>query len=187
MPAEHLRALIHQLHPGASVKQLTEAAGVPNNRLAHWTRPSTEIDGVPKTDICKEIARILRCDLIDVVEAFAADAGLPWGPDPGLDSEVKRLARVTGVDFDVLYEVANDAQARQLIRDRRRVAPDRRDTLNMMALSLAGGPPRGPSRTPPEPPAVDDEVDSEAHILRRARTRGVKASGLATEDGQRAH
>lgn len=148
MPADHLRALIQNLHPGASVKQLTDAAGVPNNRLAHWLRPSTVVEDMPKTAIMKEIARILGCAMIDVAEAFAADAGVPWGPDPSFDAEVKRLSRVTGVDFDLLWDVANDAAVRQLIRDRRRIAPDRRATLNLVAQSLAGGPATEP---PPQP------------------------------------
>lgn len=115
MPAEHLRALIQELHPGVTVRQLTLAAGLDANRIAYYLKPSTTVDRMPELSVLKEIARALHCDLAMVVEAFAADCGLPWGP-PMSDPELARL-----------------------VRRWQRLRPADRATLQRVAQSLAGG------------------------------------------------
>lgn len=116
MPAEHLRALIKQLHPGVTVRQLTLAAGLDANRIAYYLKPSTaEIDQMPKVTVLKEIARALHCDLALVAEAFAADVGIPWGPP-----------------------VTQDSELGELLRQYQRMNPQDRGTLCRVAQSLAG-------------------------------------------------
>ena len=139
MPAEHLRALKNDLHPNVSVRALEAAAGLPQGYIAYYLKPSTQLK-VIDPEVVKEIARALCCDLIDVVECFAADLGLPWGVDQSFAGSVKRLARILGIPEDVIEEIANDPALTQLIRDRRRIAPELRESLSLMALSLAGGP-----------------------------------------------
>ena len=92
MPCEHLRALIQELHPDVSVRQLQRAAGLDPNRISYYLKPSTHLTQMPPTAACKEIAMALGCDLDLVVEAFAADVGLPWGP-PIRDRVLARLLR----------------------------------------------------------------------------------------------
>lgn len=115
MPCEHLRALIQELHPGVTVRQLTLAADLDANRIAYYLKPSTHIDVMPRMAVMKEIARALGCDVTDVVEAFAADVGVPWGPP------------------------MDDPDLRSLIRTYRRLSDADRTTLRRVALSLAGG------------------------------------------------
>lgn len=113
--APHFRALISSLHPGVTVRQLTLAAGLDPNRIAYYLKPSTHIDQMPKLAVLKEIAGALHCDLGLVVEAFAHDAGLPYGPpleDPG---------------------------ARRLLLAYNRLSPADQETLQRVAQSLAGG------------------------------------------------
>lgn len=162
MPSEHLRALVHELHPNVSVRELERAAGLPAGKIAYFLKLSTQLTTMPLPETMKEIARALACDLLDVVECFAADVGLPWGPDPSLTGNVKRLARVLGVDLDIIDEIANDPSLRQLIRERRRLSPADRDTLHRFALSMAGGPAR-------ELPAEDHAPDRPTSRLYRPR------------------
>jgi hypothetical protein len=75
MPAEHLRALIQELHPGATVRQLTLAAGLDANRIAYYLKPSTTVDRMPESPVLKEISRALHCDPVMVVEAFPRPPG----------------------------------------------------------------------------------------------------------------
>lgn len=116
MPAEHLRALINECKPGVSIRQLEQLAGLTEGAIAFYLRPSTVIDGIPKPVRCKEIETALGCGLDRVVEAFAADAGLPWGP------------------------ALDDPDERQLLHAFRRLSADHRNSLGLMAQALAGGP-----------------------------------------------
>ena len=109
MPCEHLRALITDLHPGKTVRQLTLAADLDPNRIAYYLKPSTHIDQIPRVTVLKEIARALHCDVSLVVEAFAADVGVPWGPpleDPGQRALLRRYARLSEADQLTLQRVA---------------------------------------------------------------------------------
>lgn len=116
MPAEHFRALMKECRPGVSARQLEQAAGLSENAVYFWLRPSTDVDAIPKTAKCKELARALGCSLDRVAEAFAADAGLPWGP------------------------ALDDPDERQLVHTFRRLPTEHRHALGLIAQSLAGGP-----------------------------------------------
>lgn len=148
MPAEHLRALVREIHPNVSVRALEAAAGVPEGRLSYYLKPSTTVRTIDP-EVVKEITRILGCDVIDVVEAFASDVGLPWGPDQSYIGNVKRLARVLGIEMDVIEEISSDPGLREHIRDRRRLDERDRVSLHRMCLSLAGGPADGPAHVAP--------------------------------------
>jgi hypothetical protein len=111
----HFRALISDLHPNVTVRQLTLAAGLDANRIAYYLKPSTHIDQMPKLAVLKDIARALHCDLGLVVEAFAHDLGIPYGP-PLEDRNARRLL--------VMYN---------------RLVPRDKGTLLRVAQSLAGG------------------------------------------------
>lgn len=116
MPAEHLRALIHERRPGVTVRQLTLAADLDPNRIAYYLKPSTHIDQMPKVAALKDIARAIGCDVVDVAVAFAEDTGVPLGP-PLDDPELARLVRLW-----------------------RRLDSADRATLARVAESLGGGP-----------------------------------------------
>lgn len=116
MPAEHLRALIVECRPGVSIRQLEALAGLAEGAISFYLRKTTIIDSIPKTARCKEIETALGCGLDRVVEAFAADAGLPWGPS------------------------LDDPEERQLMHNYRRLPIEHRHALGLMAQSLAGGP-----------------------------------------------
>lgn len=81
MAAEHLRALIGRAAPGRSVRSLTNAAGIPHNRLAYWLRPGTDPDAMPSMTAMRDIATALHCELAEVARAFAADIGLDLSED----------------------------------------------------------------------------------------------------------
>lgn len=109
MPAEHLRALIQEMKPGVTVRQISLAAGLDPNRIAYYLKPSTDVDAMPRPLVMKEIARALGCDLARVVEAFAADVGLPWGPpmdDPDLLRLINRYRQMKEQDRETLQRVA---------------------------------------------------------------------------------
>jgi hypothetical protein len=148
VPAESLRALKNELHPNVSVRALEAAAGLPAGYVAYYLKPSTVLKNIDP-DVMKEIARCFQTDVLDVVECFAADLGLPWGPDQTYVSSVKRLARVLGVEMDVIEEISSDPQLREHIRDRRRLDARDREALHRMCLALAGGPADGPAHIAP--------------------------------------
>jgi hypothetical protein len=144
VPAEHLRALKNELHPNVSTRALEAAAGLPQGYIAYYMKPSTQLK-VIDPEVVKEIARAFETDLLDVVECFASDLGLPWGPDPSYEGNVKRLARLLGVELDIIEELSRDPTLREHIRDRRRLGERDRATLHTMCLALAGGPADGPA------------------------------------------
>lgn len=75
-----LRALVEELHPKVSPRQLSLRAGLEQERLYYHLQAGTRAKGMPKTAAMEEIARALGCDLARVVRACAQDAGLPpWG------------------------------------------------------------------------------------------------------------
>jgi transcriptional regulator with XRE-family HTH domain len=78
---EGLRKLVERT--GRSARALTEAAGVPQNRLAYWLRPDTVVRRMPTVSQMEEIAGILNdadpvppVSLVEVSRAFAAAFGL---------------------------------------------------------------------------------------------------------------
>lgn len=73
MPAEHLRRLIDRVAPGRSVIQLTAAAGVSENKLAYWLKPSTRLTRMPTMWQLHEIAQIIGATTEDVYHAFRLD------------------------------------------------------------------------------------------------------------------
>lgn len=73
VPAEHLRRLIERAAPDRSLRQLTAAAGVPENKLGYWVKPGTTLSRMPTMTQLDEIAQIIGCDIRDVYHAFRAD------------------------------------------------------------------------------------------------------------------
>jgi hypothetical protein len=116
MPAEHLRALIHERRPGVSVRQLTLAADLDPNRIAYYLKPGSNVTQIPALDALKDIARAIGCDVVDVAVAFAEDIGIPLGPP------------------------IDDPEVWQLVRLARRLGSADRATLLRVAESLGGGP-----------------------------------------------
>ncbi|MGH3978432.1 MAG: hypothetical protein ACRDRZ_05460 [Pseudonocardiaceae bacterium] len=104
MPAEHLRQLIARVAPQRSVRQLTEAAGVPQGRLAYWLRPTTVVTRVPPWPTLSDIAQVIGCEVAQVYHAFAADAGVDIDDD--LTDDEHALLRA--------YRSLDDADRRKL-------------------------------------------------------------------------
>lgn len=94
MPAEHFRRLIREECPGVSPRQLELAAGLSENSVSYWLRPTTVIDRMPKVETMKELATAVGCDPRFVIEAFAADCGLDWGATIDLDPDERQLLRL---------------------------------------------------------------------------------------------
>lgn len=117
MPCEHVRALLDECRPGVSVRQLERAAGLPRTRIAYYLDPTTPLDRMPPLDLCKDVASAAGCDLVRVVEAFAADIGYPWG------------------------QPAEDPEERALLRRFRTMTPDDQRTFVRISQSLTGGMP----------------------------------------------
>jgi hypothetical protein len=90
---------------------------------------------MPKAAAMKEIARALGCDFRHVVEAFAADVGLPWGPADDETAELRREVR----RYQKLAPEADDPDLRRLVRRYRELGPRDRVTLQRVAQSLNGG------------------------------------------------
>lgn len=143
MPAEHLRTLIAELHPGVSVRQLVRAADAGDNLIAYWLRPGTDVKGIPSTDTCKEIARVLGCDIELVVEAFAADAGTPLPQAPKSDPEEERLLwmyrRLPGETRELLTGAMVNAEATGLLRRYLGMTPEDQFAMQQIARSITGG------------------------------------------------
>lgn len=112
MAARHLGELIRRLHPDTSVRQLEARAGLPENTIGYWLKPSTEVKRIPHAEAVGDIAFALGCDPIDVVRAFAADVGLPYTESELTDEEHEHL------------------------RIMRQLAPRDRATLRLVGLSL---------------------------------------------------
>jgi hypothetical protein len=83
MPADathaQLKALIRELHPRRSDRDLSIAAGLKPGRIGYHLKATTRAKGMPFTVVMEEIARAVACDLAMVVKRCADDAGLPWG------------------------------------------------------------------------------------------------------------
>jgi hypothetical protein len=143
MPAEHVRTLIAELHPGVSVRQLVRAAGAGDNLIAYWLRPGTDVKGIPSTDTCKEIARVLGCDTELVVEAFAADSGtpLPQAPRPNADEErlLWMYRRMTVETREVLARAMVNPDATELLRRYTGMSADDQFAVQQIARSITGG------------------------------------------------
>lgn len=93
MPSRRLGELIRRLHPDTSVRQLEARAGLPENTIGYWLKPSTDVKRIPHAEAVGDIAFALSCDPIEVVRAFAADVGLPF-TDSELTDEEQELLRI---------------------------------------------------------------------------------------------
>lgn len=91
MPAEHLRALIERTAPGRSVRELTAAAGIPENRLGHWLKPGTVLSRIPTMAQIREIAGVIGCDAKEVYRAFRADVDGDAALDDDLPEDERAL------------------------------------------------------------------------------------------------
>lgn len=152
MPAEHLRALIKELHPDVTVRQLTLAAGLDPNRIAYYLKPSTDLEQMPRTSVLKEIARALQCDLALVVEAFAADLGLPWGANDGQEASLlRRFRQFNHVGRASVLRMVNSSDERLLLFRYRQLDRDAQQTLQKVTLSMgAHRNPHPPGQEPSE-------------------------------------
>jgi hypothetical protein len=112
VPSRQLGELIRRLHPDTSVRQLEVRAGLPENTIGYWLKPSTEVKRIPHAEAVSDIAFALGCDPIDVVRAFAADVGLPY-----TESELSQ-------------------EEQDLLRIMRSLAPRDRATLRLVGQSL---------------------------------------------------
>lgn len=110
MAADHLRALVHQLWPDTSVRKLCRDAGLEATYIGNWISRDRAVDQMPKMHVMDAIARALKCDVTLVIEAFAADAGIPWGEriTDDLEREVVYRLRLCSDD--------NRSAVRQLVR-----------------------------------------------------------------------
>lgn len=91
MPAAHaLRALIEDYNPGASVRGLEAAAGLPSNYIAKYTRPSASTEQMPKMEVIKAIARAAHAPVEDVHHAMCEDLGYPT-TGPALTSRERKM------------------------------------------------------------------------------------------------
>lgn len=76
MANDNLKALVDELRPDVTVHQLANAYGIDYRRLRYLLNDRSFEDLV---SLLKDLSRALNCDLLLVVQAFAADIGLPWG------------------------------------------------------------------------------------------------------------
>lgn len=127
VPARQLGELIRRLHPEMSVRQLEARAGLPENTIGYWLKPSTDVKRIPHAEAVSDIAFALGCDPIDVVRAFAADVGLPYTESELTDEEQEHL------------------------RILRQLAPRDRATLRAVGLSLLSTSQEEGSANPAEP------------------------------------
>jgi hypothetical protein len=68
-----LAALIARCKPGQSLRQVSLAAGLPENRLGYYLKPGSKVTRLPEKATIAAFARALDCTERDVIEAFLAD------------------------------------------------------------------------------------------------------------------
>ncbi|MGH3836935.1 MAG: hypothetical protein ACRDSF_14745 [Pseudonocardiaceae bacterium] len=90
MPSE-LRRLIDRVAPGRSVRELTAAAGVPENRLGYWLRPASNLVRMPTLKQIDEIAAIIGGEPSDVHRALRLDVDGECLLDEGLSDDERAL------------------------------------------------------------------------------------------------
>ncbi|MGW5741545.1 hypothetical protein [Amycolatopsis sp. NPDC003861] len=83
MPAEHLEALFARARPGVPREQLAEEAGIALHQINYLFRPERP-DRLPKWEMVRAVAKMLRVEVNEVVQAMAADDGID------LESEAER-------------------------------------------------------------------------------------------------
>lgn len=91
--AEEFAALVRRLHPGVSTAHLERVAGLPRDAIAYYLKPSTNVARLPTATVINDLARALGCDPTEVMQAFAADLGLPFTQE--LTSSEQDLLRIT--------------------------------------------------------------------------------------------
>jgi transcriptional regulator with XRE-family HTH domain len=74
---QHLTALIASHHPDKSIREIARAAGVPQNRLAYWVKPGSNIARMPSVGDLNSLADIIGCKPSELFIAFALDLGYP--------------------------------------------------------------------------------------------------------------
>lgn len=92
MPARQLARLIDELHPNVSVRSLEERAGVAPQTVSKWLKPSAPYNRLPDPRAIREVARVLRCPVGDVVVAFNASLNDPLPLNHLPDDELELLA-----------------------------------------------------------------------------------------------
>lgn len=75
MPADNLEALFARARPGVPREQLAEEAGVALHQINYLFRPERP-DRLPKWEMIRAIAKVLKVSVNDVVQAMAADDGI---------------------------------------------------------------------------------------------------------------
>lgn len=83
MPAGHLEALFNRARPGVPREQLAEEAGIAPHQLNYLFRPE-RADRLPKWEMVRAVAKMLKVEVNDVVQAMAADDGI------NLETEAER-------------------------------------------------------------------------------------------------
>jgi hypothetical protein len=154
MSCEHVRTLIHERRPGDSIYKIQKEAGLPLNAIAYYLREDTHIDQIPALPKLKEIAAAIPCAIEDLVEAFAADAGIPLPVTAGPKRSATEKAWMhmfTLVDSDdrqMLLELFSTPYIEALLNFVKsgflhtyaRFGPGHRDTIRLMAQSLTNVP-----------------------------------------------
>lgn len=122
MPARQLGRLINELYPDVSVRSLEERAGVPPQTVSKWLKPSVALNRLPDPRAIREVARVLRCRVADVVHAFNAslDDPLPLHQLP--DDELELLAIYRAMSTDGASQMLAIAKTMSQISQH---APDR--------------------------------------------------------------
>lgn len=95
MPADHLEALFARARPGMTREQLAEEAGMALHQVNYLFRPERP-DRLPKWETLRVIAKMLKVDVNQVVQAMAADDGI------SLDSEAERDEQELLIEYRAL-------------------------------------------------------------------------------------
>lgn len=74
---ETLERLITARNPNKSIRELTERAGIPHNRLAYYLKPGSKIERMPSAETIEVIARAINATPHEVFLAFGQDLGYP--------------------------------------------------------------------------------------------------------------
>lgn len=72
-----LEALIKARNPNVSIRELAEAAGLPQNRLAYYLKPGSHVERMPTAETIELIAQAINATPREVFLAFSEDLGYP--------------------------------------------------------------------------------------------------------------
>jgi transcriptional regulator with XRE-family HTH domain len=104
---QHLADLIARSQPGRSLNEISDAAGLPRNRIGYYLKPSSKVATVPSVDTVQAIAGALDCDPGEVLRAFVADL---YGPRLAVAIEVSEN------ELLIAYRKLDDSGQRAVLR-----------------------------------------------------------------------